>query len=364
MSNCSCPQTNNISANPSEIMECLFSCLAKKREQDILKKRYGLSGGALETLEKIGQNYHITRERVRQIETNILRKLRETAKEQDLIKNLVQELKNILENYGGLMEETHLADEVLKKVKQENLKTEKPHLDFLLRNILEDYFLTLAPSEKFKKLWALEQKRIKNLEQLHFWVETILKELGKPIHHNKVIDSLKKKSGFQADWQAELNPQILEAYLRVSQKIDKNPYDEWGLIHWPEIKPKKIGDKIHLVLKKFGNPLHYQEIAQRIAGQKFDHKQAHAPTVHNELIASDKYVLIGRGLYALKEWGYASGVVADVIENILKNALKPLSRDEIINQVLKQRKVKKNTVVLALAKDSRFNEKAGKYSLV
>ena len=76
--------------------------------------------------------------------------------------------------------------------------------------------------------------------------------------------------------------------------------------------------------------------------------------MHNELILNDQYVLVGRGIYALKEWGYRPGVVANVIVDILKKENAPLAREELVEKVLKQRIVKKNTIYLALTDKSKF----------
>jgi RNA polymerase primary sigma factor len=46
------------------------------RESEVLRLRFGLGDGAAQTLETIGQRFAVTRERVRQIETKALRKLR------------------------------------------------------------------------------------------------------------------------------------------------------------------------------------------------------------------------------------------------------------------------------------------------
>ena len=58
-----------------------------EREREILKLRYGLDGYDIHTLEEIGQNFNITRERVRQIEKRTLAKLRSKYTE-DLKDNL------------------------------------------------------------------------------------------------------------------------------------------------------------------------------------------------------------------------------------------------------------------------------------
>lgn len=110
--------------------------------------------------------------------------------------------------------------------------------------------------------------------------------------------------------------------------------------------------------------MHFTKIAERINKIHFDSRKAYPPTVHNELILNARYILVGRGIYALKEWGYKPGVVAEVISDILKKAGQPMKRGEIVDSVLKQRLVKKNTIHLALTDQKRFNKLSdGRYIL-
>jgi len=110
--------------------------------------------------------------------------------------------------------------------------------------------------------------------------------------------------------------------------------------------------------------MHFAEIADRINQISFDRKKANAATVHNELILDEKYILVGRGLYGLKEWGYRKGTVADVIEKVITEAGRALSREEIIEKVLGQRLVKKATINLALMNREKFELVGGdKYYL-
>jgi hypothetical protein len=84
-------------------------------------------------------------------------------------------------------------------------------------------------------------------------------------------------------------------------------------------------------------------------------------TTHNELIKDSRFVLVGRGLYALSEWGYMSGVVKDVIKNIIEND-GPLTRDKIVEKVLKERYVKENTILVNLQNPKYFRrDKEGRY---
>ncbi len=55
--------------------------LLNKREREILKHRYGLRGAKTETLEIVGRRFHITRERVRQIQNSAVLKLRDMLEE-------------------------------------------------------------------------------------------------------------------------------------------------------------------------------------------------------------------------------------------------------------------------------------------
>src|SRR5690606_1659451 len=113
---------------------------------------------------------------------------------------------------------------------------------------------------------------------------------------------------------------------------------------------------------KHGSPVHFKEVAYLIT--KLFNREAHVATCHNELIKDPRFVLVGRGLYALTEWGYSSGVVRDVISEILKRE-GPLTKEEIIEKVLKERYVKENTILVNLQNSKNFKKDSeNKYSLV
>ena len=68
-----------INALPNEVRKLFEDCNLSEREIEILTLRYGLNNQKKLTLEVIGQKYHITRERVRQIESKAFMKIRRSS---------------------------------------------------------------------------------------------------------------------------------------------------------------------------------------------------------------------------------------------------------------------------------------------
>ena len=110
-----------------------------------------------------------------------------------------------------------------------------------------------------------------------------------------------------------------------------------------------------MVIRQSGKPQHFSQIAKLINTAKFDAKKVNVQTVHNELIKDDRFVLVGRGLYALSEWGYKSGTVKDVLVDILRTHGKPLPRVDLIAKVMDVRMVKENTILLNLQDGATFS---------
>jgi RNA polymerase primary sigma factor len=68
-----------ININLKEMTEQVLNTLTP-REERIIKMRFGLEDGTEHTLEQVGQNFGVTRERIRQIEAKALRKLRHPSR--------------------------------------------------------------------------------------------------------------------------------------------------------------------------------------------------------------------------------------------------------------------------------------------
>ena len=375
-----------------EIIASLFSEL-DERERDVLVRRFGLGGDGKETLEEIGKIHKLTRERIRQIETASIKRLKQLDNLDGYLSGLKNIIINLLEEHGGLMEKEYLFDNLVNfsiggGKNDENEIKHKRHFDFLISKLLHDEFEATGDSEHFKQSFKLKYQSLEHLE-------TLAKELLEKIQEIKKIfmteELVNLSKGFEVykNNQEKFNPagnldisgilagglfkenadvvnanKVIYSILQAAKKIEQNKFGFWGINDWREIKPKTINDKIYLILKNSGKPMHFAEIADKINQISFDKKKANAATVHNELILDEKYILVGRGLYGLKEWGYQKGTVADVIEKIITESGQPLNREEIINKVLAQRIVKKATINLALMDRDKFAITAdGKYRI-
>jgi len=314
------------------------------KEKDVIVKRFSLDSKPKQTLEKIGQHFSVTRERIRQIEKIALGKLRRTVKNTRL--NTINELSTeILKESGGAMIETKLVAEILNRIVSG--QDMDKHIIKLALNINID-LEKIEKSHALHPFWKFKEVPLKDIEKI----------LSQGIKHLKKAKDVTEDQKLAAAIKQELKGKVdaadvlIISVLEIDKKIKKVP-EGFGLMEWRHINPRSIRDKAYIVLKKGEKPLHFVEIANKITESGFDKKVVTTQAVHNELIRYDQFVLVGRGLYALKEWGYSEGTVADVIEGLLKKK-SPMTKQEIIEGVLKQRQVKKGTISLNLQKNTQF----------
>jgi len=380
---------NSTKLNTGEIIKNILAGLSKK-ERDIISRRFGLKEGDKETLEAVGGLHNLTRERIRQIENATLKKLREVKELKEELSGLREIVSKLLTEHGGLAEREYLFHLLNTyspvEYQSDEYEVEKNHYDFMLSRLLHDEFEEIKNSEVFKPSYKLKAESLEHLEELAQELVKNISVLKEVVKTEEAIDLITKTDvygkhkdkmdvpsdvdvssywkGALFDEDAELinNNKILYSLLVAVKDIEQNKYGFWGVYDSEEIAPKTINHKIYLVLKNEGKPLHFVDIAKKINEVSFDHKIANPATVHNELILDPKYVLIGRGIYGLKEWGYKEGVVADVIRDILAES-GPLTKEQIIEKVLASRMVKKTTINLALMDKDVFEKVGEKYQV-
>lgn len=343
--------------DPEEVITFLLKKLSIK-ESDVLKRRFGLCDTPKETLEAIGNSFKVTRERIRQIENLAIKKIKDNSEFNALVRPVEHVVMSVLDEYGGIMNEEFLLEELFPTGSS---PSNDQAVMFILSELIDFRFDKVGPNRKFTKSWKVKTTDLKFVEDMIGVLEEIIGNQGQPLDITTLYDRIKQHL-FYKEHSDRINQNVIISYLEVSKALARNPFDEYGLQKWGSVMPRRMNDKIYLVLKKIGKPMHFVDIAKKIT--EVFKKEAYPPTVHNELILNKHYVLVGRGIYALKEWGYQRGVVSDVIEQILQENTEPVSRDAIVREVLKRRIVKKNTIHLALTNKKRFAKLAdGRYVL-
>lgn len=341
----------SLSFKPKQVTKKLLSPLSG-RAKDVVANRFGITDSAeRKTLESIGKQYGITRERVRQIEQFALT----TIKKSEIFgefTHVFQELKGVMNKLGGLVAEHEILEQISKDTDIQN------HVHFYLT--LGDDFKRHKENDDLHHRWTTNTKVTET-------VHTALAAL-----YNKLDDQeLMSEDSVIAMFTEELKDlaveyrqkEILHRYLRISKSIGKNALNEWGKTTSQHIHTRGIKDFAYLVIRKFGKPMHFKEVARDIA--KYFNKKAHIATTHNELIKDKRFVLVGRGVYGLKEWGHVGGVVRDVIVEVMKESNKPMTKEDIIEKVITKRVVKPNTVLVNLQNEEFFKKtKDGLYTLV
>jgi len=338
-----------ISFKPKQITKKLLSALPE-RARDVLTKRYGLAeNNETYTLEAIGQSYGITRERVRQIENYGIASIQKSAiytENAELFTELHELIKQL---GGGVVAESVLLDSLSKDDSTRN------HLYFLL--VIGDAFYKGKENPLYTHRWFTEKKIAET-------VEKALKNVHSTLNRDDLISEQEILNRFRNELieiADKHDDETLKRWLIISKQIGQNPLGDWGPADSPNVRVKGIRDYAYLAVKRHGSPMHFKEVSIAI-NDLFNHK-AHIATTHNELIKDSRFVLVGRGLYALTEWGYTAGVVKDVLREILQTE-GPLSREELIDKVRKERYVKDNTIIVNLQDVNLFKRLSnGTYTL-
>jgi hypothetical protein len=320
----------------------ILATIDREREREIIARRFGLFDRK-ETLEQIGELLGITRERVRQLEKAVMAKLKSQAEKGQLPHVLeVEELfRQEVESMGKVARISDLSA----RITPSNTRLDQARVAFLAE--LAPSLVVIEDTDHYHHAAGLlkvhDHSQIKTL--LSHIVDAI-KKIGEPAD----IKDVANKAGIEDADHAR-------ALASVSKQL-ATLNNRWGLVKWPMVNPKNIRDKIYVILKENGKHMHFNDIAHAIKGSSFKRKDVTTQAIHNELIKDKRFVLIGRGIYALKEWGYEKGTVADIITEVLQKAGEPLHRDEIVKRVLKSRYVKETTILLNLQGKSQFKRVA------
>jgi hypothetical protein len=336
------PEATTTALDIEKTVNDILATIDREREREIVSRRFGLFDRK-ETLEQIGELLGITRERVRQLEKSVVARLKADAEKGQLphIKEVETKFTAVITKLGKVARTQDVSAQLTKS----NTRLDQSRVAFLAQ--LCPTLVVVEDNDYFHHSVGLielhDEKKLK--DYVTKLIDTI-KKIGEPTDIKTVAEKAGHKDVEHARALASTSKQLASLNNR------------WGLIKWPMVNPKNIRDKIYVILKENGKHMHFNEIAGAIKGSSFKRKDVTTQAIHNELIKDKRFVLIGRGIYALKEWGYEKGTVADIITDVLKEAGEPLHRDEIVKRVLKSRYVKETTILLNLQGKQQFKRVA------
>ena len=331
------PETlNKAIANSLDLIE-------QDREREIIIRRYGLTGKK-ETLEQIGQMLNITRERVRQLEKATFIHL-EIIAEDGKIAELPAAEKIIVRNLtemGRVARTTDLCNKLFGDASEEHCAA------LLFIAGLSPNIITINENDHFESAIAIKDYGTEaEFKARATEIVTFIKKSKTP----QTLEQLDEHFDYE-------HPSYLQAVTTISKDL-ATLNGLYGLANWPAVNPKNIRDKIYFILNKHGSPMHYTDIDRAIKSSDFKRKDVTTQAIHNELIKDSRFVLIGRGIYALEAWGYVRGTVADAITRTLNENGGQMERDELIKKVMRTKQVKETTVLLNLQNRKLF-QKIGK----
>ena len=318
-----------------------LNIIEQDREKEIVSRRFGLNGPK-ETLEQIGEMLSITRERVRQLEKAILIRLQISA-EDNQIPEIAPAEKLLIRNLTEMGRVARLADLADKVYGRTTVPTERTGIYFIAT--FSKGLTVVEENDRYHAAVGIsDYGDSRKIRERGDEIVKVIKDNKKPM----TLDELDSKLNYE-------HPDHIKAVASIS-KLLATLNGVWGLAKWPSVNPKNIRDKIFVILEAHKEPMHFSEIAREIKESNFKRKNVTVQAIHNELIKDSRFVLIGRGIYALSSWGYKKGTISDIIKQILEKSETPLTREEIVKQVLKVRKVKETTILLNLQNKKLFKK--------
>jgi hypothetical protein len=326
--------------NVEGVVKDILNTIEREREREIIARRFGLFDRR-ETLEQIGELLGITRERVRQLEKAVVTKLKSANHDLPHIKDI----EKVLSEHLNAMGKVARISDITGRLCKENTRTDQARVAFL-SNLSPNISVIDDNDHFYHSVGLAAEHTEKGIRDRVGKIIEAINNIGEPTDINSIAEKVGSKDAKHTEALAGISKNIATLNGR------------WGLVKWPMVNPKNIRDKIYVILHDNKKPMHFNEISQAIKQSNLRRKDVTTQAIHNELIKDARFVLIGRGIYALKEWGYKKGTVSDVIAEVLRKEGGPLHRDEIVRRVLKSRQVKETTILLNLQGKPQFKRVA------
>lgn len=323
----------NIEKSFEEVLNSL-----SQKEKSVISKRVGLTGQK-ETLQNIWNSFtpNITRERVRQIEESGIKKIGRIIKA-TILTEIQSKWVEYIRLHGWVISKEKLINILIKELELES----SVNGDIIEAIIQSDLEVTKSKQKLGCKIHFISDETNKvNISLVHKEALKILKKkkdvMEKTALYEMIAENLAEK---------HLSLVFIDSCLELFDDIIMWEEVLIGLTKWKILNPQTLKDKALYIIKKEKVPMHFVDISNKITEYLWESVKIN--TIHNELIRNSEFVLIWRGIYALKEWWFVPGTVLDVIVNVLEKKWEPMSTEDITKEVLKTRNVKQTTIYMNL----------------
>ena len=299
------------SLNIDELTLQIFGYLTE-REQRVIELRFGLRNGHRHTLEDIGKEFNLTRERIRQIEEKALKKLNHPVYKKRLLASLI---KYILNNNGSLLINSASAPSVLLIAKQINIP--------IARFPLTRYFVLGQAPFKLGEIRLL----CKELPESDTFGPSICENLNMILTRNE--------------------------WTRISEDLMQ-----------PLVKGLTKSEKVYLALKQLGKASHFEEIHEMYC-ELFPEEMPTVHSIHAILSREEKGIVwVGKkGTFSLEEWGdnrpelSIVDAVADIVIKRYAETKEPVPLSVIQAEIGKYRRyVNQGSISLAACHNQRLQQ--------
>lgn len=288
-----------------------------EKERLVIYNRLGLYGYP-KTLEEIGLILgNITRERVRQIEQRVYQKIRSAIDGGIIVDSNIAPIMS-LASEASFLDDISLSDseypgkifiKIISNAYEDKIVIIK-HIAYQDKELLSTKEMNLRPKLDLLMKYLLNVTDLQDIEYLskRFDIKRslILKIKGLVAQDNKVAIESNRTIFYHKGTMS-----------RVLQILQENRRP---------MKLKEIASKGNLSLNQ----------------------------VRGSILRVPGILNVGLSTYALKEWGYIEGWASDIAYHYLKEAGEPMTTRNIINLVLKQKRIKATSAYVAIAKDPRI----------
>lgn len=329
----------------------------KPKEQLVLVRKFWLlTGGKEVPLQRIGKDYNLTRERVRQIEAQALMRVRRLMVGNAMYIDLIEDAKKMLRDEGGMLIEDTMINKIVNLKKYEFSRQEIKLI------LVSDFDITyLKRNKNFNKCFYIDPLFEDFLTVVALYTKDYFKKRWESVDIYEFATHLKSEFAKKYDQIIFLKNDQFFLNFFASLRDVKLFDGKLGTADFVDVHPKTIKLKILYTMRRLAKPVHFQELPAKIMDH-FPAKNIKVNTVHNELVKNNDYfVNLGLGLYGLKEWGFKGGTVVDIIARIFQQHNRPMSVKEISKELLKEKMVSPNTILLNLQKYKELFERTDKW---